>query len=499
MIIETTLDGATSLHCRKMTQLIQHIYGARLQDLPNELITQIVHEIPGFSALHNFVGAYPLVVDIVIREQEKIFMDILEADHTPLQIQNIISTIIAFRNRYSANYLPTEAFFHHYLEEISCTVRMATCKDPIEMLRYVARISEDVQFYARSIAQKRILDPSEHYSTPNSENESYLITRAIWRFLLCYELAHPYTPDTIHYSDNSEVAERWNRRYFFYENHTTLQPEQQGWLTCTGRPPSYCLDEYLKTIQVRETDEIETIRFHLRSEVNTFQYNRTTNGINDLSTQSFLLQRLLTDLDHWRSDPDAPTDHVLVSNLRRPPNLAIHTWPAIWPTTPMLANYHTYHESRYMIEHQHNQKWGWQLWDASRLRRLNLYRPFYYMRLMNLNGLTNFEILEKMDEVKFVCETAQRTCYEAQFSEIDRTIKARCLEHTDKERQESERAKHLKQKGWLLKWIEHRDPGLYQEWRDLCEESVFDRETRLEAENCFFRAKGFKKIVDAES
>ncbi|KAL2044987.1 hypothetical protein N7G274_002762 [Stereocaulon virgatum] len=474
-----------------MTQSIQHICGARLQDLPSELITQIVHEIPGFSALHNFVVAYPLVVDIIVRAQERIFIDILEADRTPLQIRKLISTIIAFRNDYSADYLPTEAFFHHYLEEGSCTVRMATCRDPIKMLRYIAWISEDVQFYAGSIAQKRILDPSEYHSTPISENESYLITRAIWRFLLCYELAHPYTSDTVHYSDDSKVAERWNRRYFFYENHTTLQPEQQGWLTCTGRPPSYCLDQFLRTIRAWEIDEIESIRFHLRSEVNTFQYNRTTNSTNDLSTQPFLLQRLLTDLNHWRSGPDASLDHVLVGNLRQP-NVTMHMWPIVGPTMPMLSSYDAYYESLYTIEHQNDHKWGWQLWDSSRLRYRHLYRPHYYLQSMDLDGLTHFEILQKMKHIKCVCETAQRTCYEAQFSEIDRTIKARYSQYADKKRQEFERAKHMRQKGWLLKWIEHRYPGLYNEWRDLCETAMFDSETRLQAEKCYFRAKTFK-------
>jgi hypothetical protein len=122
----------------------------------------------------------------------------------------------------------------------------------------------------------------------------------------------------------------------------------------------------------------------LRSEVNTFQHNRTTNGTNDLSTQPFLLQRLLTDLDHWRSDSDAPTDHVLVSNLRRQLNVAMRTWPAAWPTMPMLSDHDAYYETLCMNDHQHNQKWGWQLWDSSRLSCLHLFRPYYYLRTMDL-------------------------------------------------------------------------------------------------------------------
>jgi hypothetical protein len=73
------------------------------------------------------------------------------------------------------------------------------------------------------------------------------------------------------------------------------------------------------------------------------------------------------------------------------------------------------------------------------------------------------------------------------------------LQYADKERQEFERAKHMRHKGWLLKWIEHRYPGLFKEWRKLCEKTMFDDETRLEAEKCYFRAKAFKKGVDTES
>lgn len=77
-----------------------------------------------------------------------------------------------------------------------------------------------------------------------------------------------------------------------------MQQEKQGWLTCNGHQPSYCLNEFLETLWGWEIDEIEAVRFHLRSEVNAFQYNRTTNGSTDLSEQPSLLQRLVRDLDH---------------------------------------------------------------------------------------------------------------------------------------------------------------------------------------------------------
>ena len=55
------------------------------------------------------------------------------------------------------------------------------------------------------------------------------------------------------------------------------------------------------------------------------------------------------------------------------------------------------------------------------------------------------------------------------------------------------------QKGWLKNWIKDRDTGLYEEWNSLCENRVFDGETRLRAEKCYFRAKALKKVVDIEA
>ena len=174
-----------------MAHLIQQTRVICVQGLPNGLLTQIVHGIPSFSSLNNFVAAYSAVADIVIKDHKKIFKIVLEAEHTPLQIQKIISTIIAFRNNYSEDYLLTETFFFHYLEGEDRPVRTVKCKDPIGTLNYLATILESIRFYTESFAQKRILNPSENYAARVSELEMYRVIRAFWRFQLCYELAHP--------------------------------------------------------------------------------------------------------------------------------------------------------------------------------------------------------------------------------------------------------------------------------------------------------------------
>ena len=244
-----------------MAHPIQQALVIRVQDLPSELLTQIVHSIPSFSSLNNFVAAYSAVADIVIKDPKKIFKNVLEAEYTPLQIQKIISTIIAFRKSYSADYLPTEAFFFRYLEGEDRPVRTVKCKDPIGMLNYVATISESVRFYTESFAQKRILNPSENYAARVSESKMYRVIRTFWRFQLCYELAHPEDAAQLSSDNDSKVSQQWDRRYIFYENHTTVQRERQVWLTCNSHQPSYCLNEFLETLLGWEIDEIEVVRF----------------------------------------------------------------------------------------------------------------------------------------------------------------------------------------------------------------------------------------------
>ena len=314
------------------------------------------------------------------------------------------------------------------------------------MLNYVATISESVRFYTESFAQKRILNPSENYAARVSESEMCRVTRAFWRFQLSYELAHPEDTTQLSSDNDSKVSQQWDRRYIFYENHTTVQRERQGWLTCSGHQSSYCLNEFLETLWGWEIDEIEVVRFHLRSEVNTFQYNGTTNGSTELSEQPSLLQILVRDLDYWRLDTNAPIDYVLVTNLGRIVGLLVmnvaHWYITIWPDIPYDLNIPNFFDVTlwsYIDYNQYNQQWGWRLWDQDRLKDRGLLRLDDYFNPADLVNLTDAERLCSKSFAELHCEEAQRACYEAQFREIDRAIKARCLQQV---RQEIERAKH---------------------------------------------------------
>ena len=174
--------------------------------------------------------------------------------------------------------------------------------------------------------------------------------------------------------------------------------------------------------------------FHLRSEVNAFQYNGTTNGSTELSEQVSLLQRLVRDLDYWRSDPIAPTDHVLVTNPGRTVGQSVmnvaHWCITIWPDIPYILNIPNFFNATlwsYVDYNQCSQQWGWRLWDQDRLKDRGLLRPDDYFHPADLVNSTDAERLCSESSAELHCGKAQKACCEDQLSDIDRAIKARCL------------------------------------------------------------------------
>ena len=138
--------------------------------------------------------------------------------------------------------------------------------------------------------------------------------------------------------------------------------------------------------------------FHLRSEVNAFQYNGTTNGSTELSEQPSLLQRLVRGLDYWRLDPNAPTDHVLVTHLGRTVGQSVmnvpHWYITIWPDIPYDLNIPDFFDDTlwsYIDFNQYNQQWGWCLWDQDRLKDRGLLRPDDYFHPADLVNSTDAE------------------------------------------------------------------------------------------------------------
>ena len=265
-----------------------------------------------------------------------------------------------------------------------------------------------------------------------SPTEWYRIQRAFWRFQLCYELAHAApSAGTIPTKKDrsSKVPDRWQRRYFqhrrYYPEETQPMP---NWVQNRGLPPGELLTDYLNTLTSWEIEELDAARFHVRAEVNRFQYHRVAGAEagEDLGEQDLLLQRLVRDLDYWNEDPHLPTDHFLVVDFFHPAIEAAHRVSTVWTDIPSPANEPNITSGpnctmalqlAQMIAYQNYESWGWSMWDSARASKRGILAgpPM----LARNNHTDMWDLIE--DDWKRV-QTANYGCYEDQFDEVDGAI-----------------------------------------------------------------------------
>lgn len=204
-----------------------------------------------------------------------------------------------------------------------------------------------------------------------------------------------------------EVQPSRSRRFIHYRTRQVGNPcfPHTGWLYGhKGKDLALTVDCCMHYIPNLVVEEIQAVRFHLASLINTFQYHGQGTAFR-LSCQPVLLQRLLEDLDHWREDQDNPVDHLLVAELRSDRDESL------------IAN---------------KEQWGWGMWDAERLSKRGLKpgTPYLFARLLS--------------DKKF------RECEDTQFTYIDRWVAEKYMDDVrpveEEKRQQEEKAKQEEEK-----------------------------------------------------
>ena len=487
ILSHSTMDAKGDTTVDKSVASMAHHGGslapASLRDLPVEVHVLVMESLPDFTALNNFINSFPRMVRIFKGFQKRIFTGVLRASGLSLQLQKIITAVMTLRERYPATPCPTEAFFDRYLDRKDLPIDMMKFVNPIGMLRYIARTMESIKESVESFVKKRIL-LHEMIAYPLSDTESYRVHRAFWRFQLCYQLTHP--GGSVDVEHNAESPGRWSRRYIGNEAGIHVPRPTKGWLSCREMPRAPLLTDFLQTLYPWEIEEMNVARFHLTSIVNAFQYNRIAGSPDDLRNQNSLMQRLVMDLDNWQVDPESPTDHLLVANLRVSPRDPDLCHEPIWLDNPLEA-------CSVNIEPNHLNglqyglaQWGWCMWDVPRLQAFGFIGPSYVEETW-IEHAPNSLIWNITEVLAFI---------HAQSSAMEKELSARFRRDLQLELQAYEQEKHIRRKEWLMTWVSSRNPALYQEWRDACARIPFDQQR---AQTCYLRALTMRREEDGAS
>ena len=482
--MNTNNDATVDKSLARMARHVDSLAPASLRDLPVEVHVLLMESLPDFSALSNFISLFPRMVRIFKSFQRQIFTGVLRSSGLSLQLQKIITAIMAVREQYPATPCPTVLFFDMYLDRKDQPIDMMKFANPIEMLHYIARIMDGINASAESFVQKRIL-LHDMTTFPLSDTEAYRVHRAFWRFQLCYELTHPGGSADV--ECNAEAPERWSRRYIGHEDGIPVTRPAKGWLSCRERRQAPLLTEFLQRLYPWEVEEMNVARFHLMTSVNAFQYNRIAGTPDDLRDQNSLMQRLVMDLDNWHEDSENPMDHLLVADLRVSPRNPALCHEPIWLDNPLEAGFVNIEPKDLNGLIYVRPQWGWCMWDVPRLQAFGFLSPSFYIE----DAGTEFPF------ERFIRDMTEIPAFiNAQFSAIDNELSARFRRDLRRELRANELENHTRRKEWLMNWVSTRDPALYQEWRDACSGPLFDEQR---AQTCYLRALTIKRREDAEN
>lgn len=390
-----------------------------LQDLPAEMLLELMKHLPDMAALSRLFTAYPKT--FILFERPTCSNEICAsiANNMQPELWNAALDVLAVRSRPPIDPRQITHFIEHHLDADVCHTQKRLHTYSLSAILDLITISESIESLTESFARDRVLGPCMQRSMPLSQIELHRIRRSFWRFQLCYDMCHPEEMRSSR--EHYDVKSRSTRQYVQYQRKqpnsgrvpNSLQARSEAY-----RPEA--LSRFISNLCRWELDEIEAIRFHLAHEVNKVQYLRSCGSDDQLVRQPVLLQRLIRDIDHW--DTGSPEDHVLVASFRR--SRYATDYPIVWnrrrdlygassPNTPRRSDMQAFQEG-------HSQ-WGWCLWDEERLVKRGMI-DIEYEDLVKGWKKDDESQTAKIYEWGTVIGRVHSECIAAQYTLLDRRI-----------------------------------------------------------------------------
>ncbi|CAD6589609.1 MAG: hypothetical protein ASARMPREDX12_003902 [Alectoria sarmentosa] len=404
-----------------------------LQTLPAELLLEItkhISDFPSLNGLLTLLAAHSRGVAFVEDCQTEIFANVIRAGRAQ-ELSRVVTAVMTLRSDSTTKRIllmkgARENFVYKYLRsddrERDGKPHYLQCfSDPIAAIRDVWSVSRDIEALVQDFARTRVVKPSEQPERPVSSAELYRIRRALWQFQLLYELCH--SERSLSSGDDDKAQELRPRRLVYHQTHPNGEScfPSTGWLYGhSGKAPPFCCAISACGWEIKE---VNAVRFHLASLVNTFQYHRHETP-SRLKSQPDLLKRLIDDLDHWREDQESPVDHLLVAKLGSEQD------------RPPVAD---------------AEQWGWGMWDAERLSKRGLDPGSEHTRSRRLSdkAFRECERAQSTDADRWVSDRFRDDVRPAEVDKRQRQEQAKRQEQerrAEEKRQQEEKAKRRQQK-----------------------------------------------------
>ena len=174
-----------------------------LWNVPNELIENILMEMPDLVTLHNFVTAYPQSRDLYQRGYKKILKTVIHRLKS-LQIQKLVCVVISIRNLPELNDIedPKRYFDSHLHYEDSLLV-IDDITDSLLALQDIALNTQDIEYFQKSFTYQR------PYSTLGLSHKETQISHALWRLQLVCEIARAQSRSGSHRTSLDDVGDHF--------------------------------------------------------------------------------------------------------------------------------------------------------------------------------------------------------------------------------------------------------------------------------------------------
>lgn len=346
-----------------------------MESMPHELMRFVLLECPDLVTLNNLIVTSRNARSVFIANHQRLIETVLGRQMVPELAITVHAIMRIFDNR-PASPFTLEGFSHACLGLSNSPLK--PFQNPTAVLGYIAQTFESVDALTRSLGHDRILMPEFYLAKegPSSltASEHHRIQRALWSFQLCYDVCHPVA-STIAPEDWKLAVSRWDRSY------VALEHSVDGWLCGHGwRQPPYSLEIFRNKFEIWEEDELEAIRYHLRSEVNKVQFERDADGHIDRSVPQ-MIRRLLRDADHWRPNQVGKHDHLLVARFEKPVPRSYKDQLPPWVDSPKGTQGPSLLHCPVDCFFNYEPEWGWRLWDQSRLRKRSHMIPLGGLRL----------------------------------------------------------------------------------------------------------------------
>lgn len=193
-----------------------------LDNLPNEIILQILSSMPDLETLHNFLRSYPASQDLFVAFAKDIILLTIRQNY-PLQIQKLICTDLCLRQNPTINLEieESEEYLELHLDDEKISPRLETFTDPILALRHSVTVISDIEYHTQAFVASRQRKPGVARQLmptqdPASRTELLRIRRGFWRLQFLCELLNIRNGISTHASPD-DVMDAFSEKLTLWE------------------------------------------------------------------------------------------------------------------------------------------------------------------------------------------------------------------------------------------------------------------------------------------